>query len=73
MFVDPIVQDIRRVRQNHAKRFGYDAQRILADFQKSAAMSEKKNNNRKSFQKQKKNCTLIIDTQYLVRLILFLN
>ena len=48
MYVDPIVQEVRTLRQNHAKHFGYDAQRILADFQKSEAASQEKNNSRKS-------------------------
>lgn len=54
MFVDPIVQDVRRIRQNHAKRFGYNANRILADFQKSESASEKEQDFSKSVPKQKK-------------------
>ena len=30
---DPIVEEIRRVRQEHADRFGHDLDAIAADFQ----------------------------------------
>lgn len=31
MFSDPIVEEVRDVRQRHAKRFNYDLRKIAAD------------------------------------------
>jgi hypothetical protein len=33
MASDPIVEEIRRIRQEHAKRFNYDLRAIVADLQ----------------------------------------
>jgi hypothetical protein len=32
---DPIIEEVRRVREEHAKKFDYDLQRIVADLKKS--------------------------------------
>lgn len=32
---DPIVDEVRKVRQEHAEKFGYDLQRIFADLKRS--------------------------------------
>jgi hypothetical protein len=32
---DPIVQEVRKAREQHAAAFGYDPKRILKDIQKS--------------------------------------
>lgn len=32
--VDKIVEEVRRVREEHAERFGYDLEAIFADVQK---------------------------------------
>jgi len=34
MASDPIVEEIRRIRQEHAKRFDYDLRAIVADLRK---------------------------------------
>ena len=34
MSSDPIVDEIRRIRQQHAERFNYDLRAIVADLQK---------------------------------------
>ncbi|OHB62997.1 MAG: hypothetical protein A2Y77_10575 [Planctomycetes bacterium RBG_13_62_9] len=34
MFEDPIVEEVRRVRQEYAKRFNYDLHAIAADLRK---------------------------------------
>lgn len=34
MVSDPIVEEIRRIRQEHAKRFHYDLRAIVADLRK---------------------------------------
>ncbi|RLA07354.1 MAG: hypothetical protein DRQ51_06265 [Gammaproteobacteria bacterium] len=31
---DPIVQEIREIRNSHAKKFDYDLSKIVADYQK---------------------------------------
>jgi hypothetical protein len=31
---DPIVSEVRKARQSHAKRFGYDVHKISADLRK---------------------------------------
>jgi hypothetical protein len=37
MSEDPIVQEVRRVRQEHAARFDYDLQAIFADLKRTEA------------------------------------
>jgi predicted nucleotidyltransferase component of viral defense system len=39
MFKDPIVEEVRAIRQRHAARFGYDLWKIAEDFRKSQAES----------------------------------
>jgi hypothetical protein len=34
MFKDPIVEEIRKNRDNHAKKFNYDLKLIIADLRK---------------------------------------
>jgi hypothetical protein len=35
MTADPIVAEVRRLREEHASKFGYDLQRIFADLKES--------------------------------------
>jgi hypothetical protein len=35
MSADPIVDEVRRIREEHAARFGYDLQKIFADLKRS--------------------------------------
>lgn len=35
MSEDPIVQEVRRIREEHAARFGYDLQTIFADLKRT--------------------------------------
>ena len=37
MITDPIVEEVRRHRQEHARRFNYDAKAILEDLARRAA------------------------------------
>ena len=37
MIMDPIVEEVRRHRQEHARRFDFDAKAILADLARRAA------------------------------------
>lgn len=39
MIDDPIVEEIRRYRQQHAKQFGHDLKRIVADLRKKEEIS----------------------------------
>ncbi len=39
MWRDPIVEEIHRVRDEHAKRFGYDMHAICEDIRKKQATS----------------------------------
>ncbi len=39
---DPIVEEIRRVRQEHAKRFGYDLDAIFEDLKEKERKSHRK-------------------------------
>lgn len=39
MWQDPIVEEIRRIRDEHAKRFDYDLHAICEDFRKKQALS----------------------------------
>ena len=34
MFVDPVVEEVRRERQKHAEQFNYDLRAIAADLKK---------------------------------------
>ena len=42
MWNDPIVEEVREVRNEHAKKFNYDLQAILADLQKQQKASKRK-------------------------------
>ena len=39
---DPIVEEVRQVREEHAKRFNYDLKAIFADIQKQQKASDRK-------------------------------
>ena len=39
MWQDPIVEEIRRIRDEHAKKFNYDLHAICEDFRKMQASS----------------------------------
>jgi len=40
MYRDPIVEEVRRVRQKHAAKFGYDLKKIVEDFRKLEKMEQ---------------------------------
>lgn len=40
MTLDPVVAEIRRIRDEHAARFNYDIRAIVADLQKSEALRD---------------------------------
>jgi hypothetical protein len=42
MFRDPIVEEVRRVRQEHAERFDFDLRRIAADLIEKQKQSGRK-------------------------------
>lgn len=42
MWNDPIVEEVRRVRQAHAKKFNYDIKAIVEDLRKQQSQSGKK-------------------------------
>jgi hypothetical protein len=42
MWRDPIVEEIHRVRDEQAKKFGYDLHAICEDIRKKQAMSDQK-------------------------------
>jgi hypothetical protein len=42
MWSDPIVEEVRKVRNEHAKKFNYDLQAIVADLKKQQKTSERK-------------------------------
>jgi hypothetical protein len=42
MWNDPIVEEVRKVRSDHAKKFNYDLQAIVADLQKQQKASKRK-------------------------------
>jgi hypothetical protein len=42
MFKDPIVDEVRKVRQAHAAKFNYDLQAIFNDLKKQEMASERK-------------------------------
>lgn len=39
MWKDPIVEEVRRIRQQHAKRFNYDLRAIVEDLRKQQEQS----------------------------------
>lgn len=39
MWQDPIVEEVRRIRDEHAKRFNYDLHAICEDFRKKQSSS----------------------------------
>jgi len=42
MWNDPIVDEVRKVRDEHAKKFNYDLQAIVADLKKQQKASKRK-------------------------------
>lgn len=42
MWNDPIVEEVRKVRNAHAKKFNYDLQAIVADLKKQQETSKRK-------------------------------
>ena len=40
-WVDPIVEEVRRIRDEHAASFNYDLRAIVADLQKRQASSDR--------------------------------
>ena len=42
MWNDPIVEEVRKVRNDHAKKFNYDLQAIAADLKKQQKASKRK-------------------------------
>jgi len=42
MWNDPIVEEVRKVRDAHAKKFNYDLQAIAADLKKQQEASKRK-------------------------------
>ena len=42
MWRDPIVEQVRRVREEHAARFGYDLSKICQDFKEQEKRSRRK-------------------------------
>jgi hypothetical protein len=42
MWNDPIVEQVRKVRDEHAKKFNYDLKAIVADLQKQQKASKRK-------------------------------
>jgi hypothetical protein len=42
MWNDPIVEEVRRVREAHAKKFNYDLQAIVADLKQQQKASKRK-------------------------------
>ena len=42
MFEDPIVEEVRAVRQKHAARFHYDLKRIARDLNRKQEQSKRK-------------------------------
>lgn len=39
MWKDPIVEEVRKIREEHAARFGYDLKAIFEDLKKTERMS----------------------------------
>jgi hypothetical protein len=42
MWNDPIVEEVRKVRDEHAKKFNYDLEAIVADLKKQQKTSKRK-------------------------------
>jgi hypothetical protein len=42
MWNDPIVEEVRKIRDEHAKKFDYDLQAIVADLKKQQKASKRK-------------------------------
>ena len=42
MWTDPIVEEIHKIRQEHAAKFGYDLRAIVRDYQKHQKLCGKK-------------------------------
>jgi hypothetical protein len=42
MWQDPVVDEIHRIRENHAKKFNYDLHAICEDIRKKQAKSDHK-------------------------------
>ncbi len=42
MFKDPIVEEVRAIRQQHAARFNFDLRKIAEDLKKKERQSERK-------------------------------
>ena len=42
MWNDPIVEEVRKIRSEHAKKFNYDLQAIVADLKKQQKASRRK-------------------------------
>jgi len=42
MWKDPIVEEVRRIRQEHAERFNYDLRAIVDDLRKQQEQSGRK-------------------------------
>lgn len=42
MWQDTIVEEVRKVRQEHAEKFNFDLKAIFADLKKQEAMSSRK-------------------------------
>lgn len=42
MWKDPVVEEVRKVRQQHAKRFNYDLRAIMDDLRKQQEQSGRK-------------------------------
>jgi len=42
MWNDPIIEEVRKVRDEHAKRFNYDLKAIVADLKKQQEASKRK-------------------------------
>jgi hypothetical protein len=42
MWKDPIVEEVRKIREQHAKRFNYDLRAIVHDLRKQQEQSERK-------------------------------
>ena len=41
MWKDPIVEEVRKVRDEHAKKFNYDLEKIVADLKKQQKASKR--------------------------------
>ncbi len=54
MWQDPIVEEIRRIRDEHAKKFEYDLHEICEDFRKKQAESGRKTVSRQPRKPQKR-------------------